>query len=626
MEESRPGFIRRNFNRLMSFISALRLLTINLVFILIVVVLIVAITQSDIPTIPEKGALVLNIQGTLVDQKNYIDPFTQILGKTDPEQREVLVQDVIDAIHYAEKDERITTLVLLLDHMLYGGISKMQEIAPALDAFRQSGKKIIAYGDGYSQDQYWLAAQADEVYLHPMGGVLLQGYGVYRNYFKDALDKLQVNVHIFRVGEYKSAMEPFIRNDMSEEAREANLVWLEDLWGVFTRELAQRRGMPESAVDDYINNMDKVLEQNQGDTAQAAVTTGLVDGVKNRADINGYLVEQVGAADKEGYFQGVGFERYLWLKRLEPDPTALKIDKKVGVIVAAGDIVDGEQPPGDIGGDTLASLIRQAQQDEEIQALVLRVDSGGGSAFASDVIRNELELLQKAGKPVVISMGSLAASGGYWIAAGADEIWATPTTLTGSIGIFGAFPTIEKSLSKMGVSTDGVGTTELSGAMRLDRPLSPMAERFIQRNIENLYQRFISLVAEGRDLPMDEVKRIAGGRVWSGEDALELGLVDQLGGLQQAIESAAKLAGLAQYETKAIEIPLTPQEQFLKELAGQAAIWFPSMDLSVMGLSELAVLSNFQQWLLPLQNNLSFLATMNDPNGVYSHCSQCIAP
>ena len=256
--------------------------------------------------------------------------------------------------------------------------------------------------------------------------------------------------------------------------------------------------------------------------------------------------------------------------------------------------------------------------DATVRALVLRVDSGGGSAFASEIIRRELELLQKEGKPLVISMGSMAASGGYWIAAAADEIWATPATLTGSIGIFGAFPTIDKSLAKLGVTTDGVGTTTLADALRVDRPLQPIAARSIQSIIENGYKRFLSLVAEGRDMTIEDVAALAQGRVWSGEDALRLGLVDHLGGLQQTVESAAKLAGLTKYQRELFEIPLTPQEQFIKEISGEVNSVFPSLSGSSIGL-----LGQLDFWLSPLKSNLNFLGRMNDPQGIYLHCSSC---
>ena len=623
MEEKKPGFIRRNYRRLMSFISALRLLVINLVFLIVVGVLIFVLTTSQLPQVPEQGALIVNISGSLVDQKTYIDPISSALGQSDPQQHETLVQDVIDAINYAKDDDRIKVLVLSLDNMVYGSIAKLQEIAPVLQSFRESDKKIIAFGDNYSQDQYWLATQADEIYLHPMGGVLLQGYGLFRNYFKQGLDKLNIDFHIFRVGEYKSAMEPFIRNDMSVEAKRSNQVWLNTLWDEYTASIVDRRQLPANAIDDYANNIDQLLEQNQGNSAAVALNSGLVDALKTHAEINDYLVELVGSADENGRFKSVGFEQYLWLQALEL-PKA-DVAKKVGVIVASGNIIDGEQPAGSIGGDTLASLIREARRDASVHAVVLRVDSGGGSAFASEVIRSELELLTQAGKPLVISMGSMAASGGYWISVPADEIWAMPTTLTGSIGIFGAFPTADRALGKLGITTDGVGTTQLSGAARIDRPLQPIAARAIQSMINHGYSQFLDIVAEGRAMSVEQVSEIAEGRVWSGIEAKNIGLVDKLGTLDQAVASAADFANLSDYDTKLIEIPLSPQEQLLQELSGNisakiGAKWLAS------SLSSLTTINQLQQWLAPFKDTLSFLDTMNDPQGIYLHCTSCVAP
>lgn len=620
MEEKKVGFIRRNFRRLMTFISALRSLFTNLIFLVLLGVLLVALSGGEIPSVPNKGALIVNIQGSLVDQKNYIDPIVRIMGETDPSQYETLLQDVIDAIDYGTEDERITSLVLSLDEMFYGGIAKMQELAPALQRFRDSGKKIIAVGDNYMQDQYWLAAQADEIYINPNGAVLLDGYGLYRNYFQQALEKLKIDFHVFRVGEYKSAMEPYIRSDMSAEAKQANQLWLTALWNEYTKGVTERRNISANNLNQYINQFDQRLADYRGNASSAAIAAGLIDGVKTRDQMNRYLIEIAGAVDENGLYEGIGFEPYLWIKKIESSGSGS--DARVGVIVAAGNIADGEQPSGAIGGDTLAALISEARVDATIRALVLRIDSGGGSAFASDIIREELSLLQAEGKPLVVSMGSMAASGGYWIAAGADEIWALPTTLTGSIGIFGAFPTLDKSLAAIGVTTDGVGTTTMAGAMRIDRPLQPIAARSLQSMLEHGYAQFLTIVSEGRDMPKSEVEFLAQGRVWSGADAQRLGLVDQLGTLDQAIASAAALADLVDYEKVLIEIPLTPQEQFIRELAGDVQ-WHGLMLSSGVNAS---LLKQAQQWLAPFKETLGFVNSMNDPQGLYLHCSNCMAP
>lgn len=610
--QKKPGFIRRLFSGLGRLFNGLRLLTVNLVF-LFVVVFIISLASNEIPQIPDKGALIVNPQGTLVDQLSYIDPLVHLLGENNNESQETLLQDVIDAITLATTDERITSIVLDLDSLARGGISKMQEIAQSLEGFRETGKKIYAIGDYYSQDQYWLAAQADEIYVHPMGGVSIEGYGLYRNYFKQALEKLEVSYHVFRVGAFKSGPEHLIRDDMSEQARQSNQFWLDQLWGEYVATVAERRSLKPLEINQYVNEMDVLLAQYHGNTATAAMAAGLIDGVKTRDEANTYLVEKVGAVDEDGFFQGVDFDSYVWLRGFED--TQPETDAVVGIIVAKGVILNGRQPAGGIGGDSLAELIHQARTDIDINAVVLRVDSGGGSPFASEIIRRELLLLQQSGKPLVVSMGSMAASGGYWISSLADEIWATPTTLTGSIGIYGAFPTLDKSLAKLGVHTDGVGTTELAGAMRLDRPLNPIAERIIQSSVEQGYEQFIDIVADGRGMDKASVEKVAAGRVWSGADAYGNGLVDKLGGLEEAIAAAAQLAELGEYRRQWIELELSPQEQFLRELGGV---------LSPLGKTGMP--SQWQRFVAPFRESIELLSQMNDPRGVYVQCVSCIAP
>lgn len=608
----KPGIIRRFFSVLGKVLNGLRLLVVNLAF-LFVVFLIISIASSEIPKIPAKGALIINPQGAIVDQLSYIDPVLELLGESSPEEQETLLQDLIDAIVLATDDERITSIVMQLDTLSHSGISKTQEIVTALEGFRQAGKKIYAIGDNFSQDQYSLAVQADEVYLNPMGAVSLQGYGLYRSYFKEALDKLEIDFHVFRVGAFKSGPEHLIRNDMSEQARESNQYWLDQLWLEYVGVIAERRNLKPLEINQYVNEMDILLAQYHGNTATAAMAAGLIDGVKTRDEANDYLVETLGAVDEDGFFQGVSFDTYVWLRRFEEEKP--ETEASVGIIVAKGIILDGEQPAGSIGGDSLSELIRQARTDDDVNAVVLRVDSGGGSAFASEIIRRELLLLQRSGKPLVVSMGSMAASGGYWISSMADQIWATPTTLTGSIGIYGAFPTLDKSFAKLGIYNDGVGTTDVAGSMRLDRPLNPITARVIQSSIEHGYEQFIDIVAEGRDMDKDSVEKLAGGRVWTGMDAHRNGLVDQLGGLDQAIEAAAELAGLDDYSKRWIALPMSPQEQFLRELSG---VFAPATNN--------ALLSQWQRYIAPFRESLDILSRMNDPRGVYIHCASCIAP
>lgn len=618
METKRPGFFKRIFLFGWKFLNGLRLLILNLFLLFFVVLIVAALFTEEGPAIPAGGALIVNPSGVLVDQLSYVDPLSNLVAANETP-AETLLGDLIKAIDTAASDDRIKMMVLQTDALEHSGISKTGELSAAIERFREHKKPVIAVGDSFNQDQYLLASSADKIFMNPMGQVLLQGFGVYTNYFKQALDKLQVSVHIFRVGSYKSAVEPFMRNDMSQEVKENHLVWLQSLWQQYKERVAVRRSIAPEKIDEYINSIDEVFAKTDGDAGKAAVDWHFVDALKTRDAMNGYLVEQVGV-DENGDFRGVDFRDYLAANK------HLSIDKHdaVGVIFASGVILDGVQRAGQVGGDTLAELIRQARDDEHVKAVVLRIDSEGGSAFASEIIRQELLSLQASGKPLVVSMGSIAASGGYWIAANADEVWATPGTITGSIGIFGAFPTLEKSLDALGVHTDGVGTTALAGAMRVDRPLDAVTARAIQSNIDNGYRRFLNVVANGREMEVPAVDKIAQGQVWSGKNAQEIGLVDKLGNMSDAIKAAAARAQLAQYDVREIEPPLSVPEAFLQKLGGASSyfsgklgVWFKPRVADWLSASAI--------WspLRPLVIELQKLSQLNDPKGMYIYCTTC---
>jgi protease-4 len=612
MENKRPGFIKRGFLFGWRLLNNLRRLILNLIFLLLLIVVVVGIFSEEGPAVPDASALIVNPSGALVDQISYSDPFGKLLSGND-EPAETLLSDVIKAIDVAATDKRIKLIVLQTDALEHAGISKTEELSAALKRFREQKKTVIAVGDSFNQDQYLLAAQADQILMNPMGEVLLQGFGVYTNYFKEALDKLQVSVHVFRVGAFKSAVEPFMRDDMSNEVKENHLTWLNTLWRHYKTDVATRRRIEPGKIDDYVNKVDEVFAAENGDTGKAALNWHLIDGLKTRDEINDLLVEQVGA-DKNGDFRGIEFRDYL---AADKHLSVGSHGDVVGIIVASGVILDGEQRAGQVGGDTLAGLIRQARDDDRVKAVVLRVDSEGGSAFASEIIRQELISLQQAGKPIVVSMGSIAASGGYWIAAGADEVWATPGTITGSIGIFGAFPTVEKSLGKLGIHTDGVGTTTMAGAMRIDRPLDAITARAIQSNIDNGYRHFLQVVATGRELDIGAVDKIAQGRVWSGSDAVKVGLVDKLGGLNDAVAAAAARAQLKQYDTEWIEQPLSFPEVFVQKLSGALSDLRPAASVHWYGAASI--------WspLRPLLAQAQRLAMFNDPKATYVYCVAC---
>jgi len=596
-------------------LGTLRRAVFNLLFLALLIIFFVAVFKEEGQRVVNGSALILSPAGTVVDQSSYIDPIASVMGG-EGDIRETLLSDMIKAVDAAAADSRIKVMVIQSDAMEHAGLSKLQELATAIARFRKSGKPVIAVGDNFNQEQYWLATQADQIVMNPMGEVLVQGYGVYTNYFKQALDKLEVNFHVFRVGTYKSAVEPFLRDNMSDEVKQNHLVWLTSLWQQYKEGIAGRRQITAEKLDDYVNHMDTALAAANGDAGKAALDWHLIDAVKTREQFNQQLIEQVGA-DEDGLYQGIDFRDYLAAHKHLP----VRSNNKVGVIVGRGMILDGDQRSGLIGGDTLATVLREARLDDDVKAVVLRVDSEGGSAFAAEIIRQELLELKAAGKPVVVSMGSIAASGGYWIAANADEVWATPATITGSIGIFGAFPTVENSLSKLGVHTDGVGTTQIADAFRIDRPVSPQVASAIQSNINAGYQRFLHVVATGRHMQEADVDKIAQGQIWSGSDAKRIGLVDKLGGLEDAVRSAAALAKLTDYTQELIEAPMTPQELFFSKLSGAeqslAKTWFQhSVSRDFAAASALAAFK-------PLLHEWQQFTLWNDPRATYVFCGEC---
>jgi protease IV len=616
MSREKPGIFRRLFGFIGKLASGLRIL-LNILFLLVVVVFILSIFRKDVQPLPEKAALRIAPGGFLVEQKTYVDPLTQLLQQSGPADAETLVHDLIEAIDEAAEDPRITSLVLELDYLLGGGLTKLEEVAQALSRFRESGKPIIAVGDSYTQEQYYLASFADEIHLNPMGAVLITGYGSYPNYIKGALDKLRINVHVFRVGSYKDAIEPFTRTNMSPASREHNSAWLNALWSTYTRRVETQRELPVDAINDYVNNLTSKLEAHRGNTAETAVASGLVDKLSTRPQMLARLQALAGSNDKGGY-RAVDVDRYLGHTRRAEAAQVLPSADKVGLIVARGAILDGEHPAGSIGSDSLSKLFQQVRK-QQFKALVLRIDSPGGSAFASEVIRQEVVLTRQSGIPVIVSMGSVAASGGYWMAMGADQIWASPTTITGSIGVFGVIPTFENSLAALGVNSDGIGTTNLADLYRLDRPMSPQAKQLIQFGVNHVYDQFLGIVAEARNSTPERIHDIAQGRVWTGEKAKALGLVDHLGNLQEAIDAAALAAGLDAYQTEQVQSPMDFREQLMRQLSGsvmgQWIRWLPA-DWLPQGL--LAEVSG-------VTRELQLLNRFNDPRGLYLHCFECTA-
>ena len=606
------GKIRRFLSSFWDNVSAVRHFFGNLLFLLLVVFLIVVVFFDGDEGVPEGVALILSPEGNIVEQKTESMLALDIFGEAAKE--ETLLKDIIDVIDSAKDDERIELMVLDLRKMESIGISKLQAIGASLERFKSKGKQVFAFGDFFNQRQYYLGAHADNLYLSPMGGVMLHGFGIYRKYYKSALDKLQIQFHVFKVGTYKSALEPFLRDSMSEYAKEANFAWLSVLWDFYKTDIAKQRGFDPQDVDDYINNIPGHLAKADGDAAVMALNFGLVDELKTRDQIRQELIERVGK-DEEGItFKQIAFDDYL--SRIRPGLIESAAgNNKIGIIVGSGIIMDGEQPAGRIGGDTMADLLTRAREDDTIKAVVVRIDSGGGSATASEIIRREIELIQDAGKPVYVSMGSVAASGGYWLAASAEQIWAAPTTITGSIGIYGAFPTFEKSLKSLGITSDGVGTTQISDAFDPSRPLNEMVAQSMQQMIDQGYRRFIQRVAEGRNMSPDAVEKIAQGRVWAGTTALELGLVDKIGDLQDAVAAVAEAADLKDYEITYIQQPLTTREQLIKRINRLITGIFTALNRGDHPVKRL--------FNSVIDTEIGHLLRANDPAGLYAYCLNC---
>ena len=573
----RPNPVARFFVGLWDVMNFTRRLILNLLFfgllLLVLIVFLAAVGKGSSGVVPvhERTTLVIAPEGRLVEQYT-TDPLTRAVARAlgDTSAEEVQLRDLLRAIEAARGDKNIERVLLNLDKLQPAGMASTREVAQALGGLRASGKQVVAFGEGITQAQYLLAAQADEIYLDPMGGLMLEGLARYRQYFRTALqDKLGVDMHLFRVGEFKSAAEPYILDAASPEAKEADLYWMNDLWQRYLADIGAARKLDPAQLAAQIDALPEGIEAAGGDIARHALEMKLVDGLKTREELDQLLTER-GLADEddEHGFRSVSLGGYL----AHLDGRRLPIDKRpqVAVVVAEGEITGGEQPAGSIGGVSTAALLRQVRDDEHVQAVVLRVDSPGGEVFASEQIRREVEQLKAAGKPVVVSMGDLAASGGYWISMNADRIYADPSTITGSIGIFGMFPNFTRTLDKIGVHTDGVSTTRIAGAFDVTRPLDPQVGRVVQAVIDKGYADFTGKVADARGKSVEQVDEVARGRVWSGAQAKERGLVDEMGNLGQAITDAAGRAELEQdkYQVVYVDKPATPFAQFLTGLAG----------------------------------------------------------
>jgi len=595
--------------RVLSGISRVITVLAPLVFVAIFVIAFSAgLSDSTPEPLPEKAALLIAPSGPLVEDAPPVDPVSAFLNQ-DYDQP-TLLNDLVRAIRWAAEDDRITALVLDLENLAGPSTSQTLEISDAMAEFQAAGKPVIAAGDFYTQAHYLLASQADHILLHPEGGMFLEGFSVYRSYLKTFLEKIRVTMHVFRAGESKSAVEPYLRDDMSETERRIVTQWLGGLWSTYTQHAEAGRDLPEGEMDRFIADFGGRLQASNNDLAETILAGGWVDVLADHSEMEDALAEWVGVTDDEGHAEMIGLGRYV-----DDVKASLSLELEglplIAIVPVEGTIVPGDSEEGMAGSDTITGYIDMVLEAEDLAAVVLRVNSPGGSVFASDLIRRKLAEVRAAEIPVVVSMGSVAASGGYWIAAEADEIWALPTTITGSIGAFSAFPTIEGVIDYIGVKVDGLGTTPLAGAASLNRGLSPEMSNIVQALSYGAYEDFIELVATGRNMSDADVREIAEGIVWIGADAAEIGLVDQLGGLQEAVESAAALAGVDQWRTGRTQVPPSFESILLEEISRS----FSASVLPKGGWFE-SLIEGFR----PVVKGVSDL---RDPMHVYVQCLAC---
>lgn len=586
----------------------------HLVVLLALFGIVIGALRQVAPRVPEKAALIVRPSGDLVEQLSG-EPLARALseaqGGSTPQ---TLLWDVTTAIRSAAADPRIAVLLIDTDDMGSAGQVKLEEIAAAINEFRRSGKKIISFGSYFLQNQYYLAAQADEVYLDPFGFVLIDGFERYRMFYKDALDKLSVDMHLFRAGKYKSAEEPFTRRDMSPEDKEESQAYLQALWHGYRDSVAGARNIKSDVVTQYTTNYVTAVAAAGGDTAKVAKDSGLVTGLKTQQEIEDRMTDLVGVDPSGKSYRQITIADYLRATRATEKQQRGK-GVAVGVVEASGEILDGKQPPGTVGGESTSLLLHEARLDADVRAVVLRIDSPGGSVLASEQIYREVLALKQEGKPVIVSMSDVAASGGYYIAAPADQIIASANTITGSIGVFASLPTFSRTLNKIGINVDGIGTTPLSGASRIDRPLSADAARLLQITVDHSYEEFLARVAKGRSKTREAIDAIAQGRVWAGVDAKQQGLVDRLGTFDDAVKEAAARAKLSPgYGVRRIEPELSLAQQLLFQVRSTGDRLMQRFGLQKLGVGPLA------RRLEPLDEEIGRWARLSAPNSVYAYC------
>lgn len=605
------GFFKWTW-RLLNFV---REMVLNLFFIFLVLVGVgiwMQVSSSDTKETAGRGALLLDISGVIVDKPDSSQRFSklsrQLLGASSDRLQENSLFDIVNTIRQAKDDRNITGIVMDLKDFAGGDQPSMQNIGKALKEFRDSGKPVYAVGENYSQGQYYLASFANKIWLSPQGVVDLHGFATNGLYYKSLLDKLKVSTHVFRVGTYKSAVEPFIRDDMSPAAREADSRWIGELWQNYLNTVAANRQIPAQQVFPGAQGLLEGLTKTGGDTAKYALENKLVDALASSAEIEKALTKEFGWSKTDKNYRAISYYDYA-LK------TPADTGDSIGVVFANGAIMDGEETQGNVGGDTTAAQIRDARLDPKVKAIVLRVNSPGGSVTASEVIRAELAAARAAGKPVVVSMGGMAASGGYWISTPANYIVANPSTLTGSIGIFGVITTVENSLDSIGVHTDGVSTSPLAD-VSITKALPPEAQQMMQLSIENGYKRFITLVADARHSTPEQIDKIAQGHVWTGQDAKANGLVDSLGDFDDAVAKAAELAKVKQWHLEYYVDEPTFFDKVMDNMSGSVRAMLPDTFQAMLPAPLASVAST-------VKSESDKLAAFNDPQNRYAFCLTC---
>ena len=606
--------VKEKMSKLGSFLDAsgvfLKRTAIFVVLLFISLSIIGGLFPSDDDPIEEGAILNLNIKGALVEELSQSDferAFSQFSGES---QTETLITDVIRVIRHAKDNEDISTLLISTDDFSGGSSTKLELIAKEITEFKTSGKKVIAYStQGYGTAQYYLAAFADEVHLHDYTAVFIDGYRRVRTYYKSFFDKFLIDANVFKVGEYKAFVEPYFRDDMSDEAKGNVIEWITVLWDGYLDQVSEARGISNESLKYFIDNPGLAAKQSAGDFAKAAIEYGIIDQLSNRREFRDYLYS-IAPGEEDDEINIVGMNAYM--NSVEMEPIFEESESNVGVIIAKGSIVDGSAGPGSIAGDDFVKIIRKAYNDESVKALVLRVDSGGGSAYASEVIADELEKFKNSGRPIIASMGGVAASGGYYISTPADKILAERHTITGSIGVGGFLPTFERALEYIGINEDGVSTVDITTSVA--ESLTEKDKALLQMGTDLVYDKFIAKVADNRGVTKEEIDQIARGKVWIGSKALEIGLVDEIAGIDRAIELAAELAEI---DEELLGVKRINRDSDLDSFfAGMMA----KITSSIIKITGLDFLYKKNEILDGIEESLHELSMMNDPNGIYMKC------